>query len=114
MRGLWKHYYAGTDALIWVIDSADKDKVDESFDWLKKVHSFLSAVLSYPLSSPLLSSPNGSPPFSCPSSNSSLVLNDEEMANVIVLVLANKQDLPGALGLVIISPSLQGGDEEGR
>ena len=28
IRGLWKHYYEGTEGLIFVIDSNDRDRVD--------------------------------------------------------------------------------------
>ena len=28
LRKLWRHYYAGTDALIFVVDSSDKSRVD--------------------------------------------------------------------------------------
>eukprot|EP00330_Aristerostoma_sp_ATCC50986_P013897 CAMPEP_0114588984 /NCGR_PEP_ID=MMETSP0125-20121206/11555_1 /TAXON_ID=485358 ORGANISM="Aristerostoma sp., Strain ATCC 50986" /NCGR_SAMPLE_ID=MMETSP0125 /ASSEMBLY_ACC=CAM_ASM_000245 /LENGTH=144 /DNA_ID=CAMNT_0001785663 /DNA_START=107 /DNA_END=541 /DNA_ORIENTATION=- len=28
LRNLWKHYYEGTDALIFIIDSADKDRLE--------------------------------------------------------------------------------------
>merc|ERR1712014_141647 len=48
IRKLWRHYYQGTQGLIFVVDSCDRDRV-------------------------------------------------EEMRDVAVLVLANKQDLPNAM-----------------
>merc|ERR1719282_1404472 len=30
IRPLWRHYYRGTDALIWVVDASDTERVEES------------------------------------------------------------------------------------
>lgn len=30
IRPLWRHYYSTTAFLIWVIDAADRDRLDES------------------------------------------------------------------------------------
>jgi small GTP-binding protein len=64
LRGLWKHYFDKTDALVWVIDSADKKRFDESVEWLRRV------------------------------------INEPDMQNCVILVLANKQDLPDAASKV--------------
>ena len=61
MNRLYKHYYEGSKAIIWVVDSNDKDRMDESKVELHKI----------------LCSP--------------------ELRDVIVLIFANKQDLPNAL-----------------
>jgi len=37
IRHLWKHYYKNTDAVIWVIDSCDRQRISESKDELIKV-----------------------------------------------------------------------------
>lgn len=37
IRVLWKHYYQNTDGLIFVVDSNDKDRVDDSAEELKKM-----------------------------------------------------------------------------
>ena len=29
IRPLWRHYYAGTQALIFVVDSNDRDRIEE-------------------------------------------------------------------------------------
>merc|ERR1711976_96171 len=61
IRVLWKHYYQNTDGLIFVVDSNDKDRVDDASDELKKM------------------------------------LAEEELKDCVVLVMANKQDLSGAM-----------------
>jgi small GTP-binding protein len=35
IRPLWRHYTANTDALIYVVDSADKDRIEESAEELQ-------------------------------------------------------------------------------
>ena len=61
IRVLWKHYYQGTDGLIFVVDSNDRDRIDEAAEELKRM------------------------------------LNEPELKDVVLLVMANKQDLPGCL-----------------
>ena len=59
IRPLWRHYYLGAQALIFVVDSSDKDRIDEARQELHRI------------------------------------VNDREMREVIILIFANKQDLPG-------------------
>ena len=61
IRALWKHYYSNTDGVIFVVDSNDKDRIDDAAEELKKM------------------------------------LDEDELKDCIVLVMANKQDLNGAL-----------------
>ncbi|KAG8445227.1 hypothetical protein GDO86_010127 [Hymenochirus boettgeri] len=61
MRSYWCYYFENTDGLVYVVDSSDKQHMDES----KKE-------------------------FIC-------ILQNELFKNVPVVLLANKQDLPGAL-----------------
>ena len=61
IRVLWKHYYQNTDGLIFVVDSNDKDRVEDAAEELKKM------------------------------------LAEEELKDAAVLVMANKQDLNGAM-----------------
>ena len=61
IRVLWKHYYQNTDGLIFVVDSNDRDRIEDAAEELKKM------------------------------------LAEEELKDCCVLVLANKQDLNGAL-----------------
>jgi len=62
-RSLWKHYYreGGTDAIIYVVDSSDRERIKEAKQCLS------SAMM------------------------------DPAIANVLLFVLANKQDEDGAL-----------------
>jgi len=30
IRPLWRHYFTGTDAIVWVVDSSDHERLDES------------------------------------------------------------------------------------
>lgn len=66
IRPLWRHYYTGTQGLIFVVDSADRDRIDEARAELHRI------------------------------------VNDREMRHVIILIFANKQDLPE--GKIISSP----------
>lgn len=61
IRALWKHYYEGTDALIWLVDSNDPDRIEEARDGLHKV------------------------------------MAEDGLRRAVLLVLANKQDLKGAM-----------------
>lgn len=59
IRPLWRHYYTGTQGLVFVIDSQDRDRIDEARQELHRI------------------------------------LSDREMRDCLLLVFANKQDLPG-------------------
>ncbi|KAI0227381.1 ADP-ribosylation factor 6 [Lamellibrachia satsuma] len=61
IRPLWRHYYAGTQGLIFVVDCADRDRIDEARQELHRI------------------------------------INDREMRDAIILIFANKQDLPDAM-----------------
>ncbi|GMM35308.1 Arf family GTPase [Saccharomycopsis crataegensis] len=61
IRPLWRHYFSGTDALIFVIDSADIDRIAEAKREMYKI------------------------------------ITDKEMKDALLLVFANKKDLPNAL-----------------
>ncbi|GFO29394.1 ADP-ribosylation factor [Plakobranchus ocellatus] len=61
IRPLWRHYYTGTQGLIFVVDCADRDRLDEARQELHRI------------------------------------INDREMRDAIILVFANKQDLPDAM-----------------
>lgn len=59
IRPLWRHYYSGTQGLIFVVDSSDTARVEEARSELHKI------------------------------------INDREMKDALLLVFANKQDIPG-------------------
>ena len=60
IRPLWKHYFNNTEGLVYVVDSSDRARINESRDELN------------------------------------WILDSDEMRGVPVVILANKQDLPGA------------------
>jgi len=61
IRRLWRYYFQGTQGLVFVVDSSDRDRVEDAREELTKV------------------------------------LGEDEMRDAALLVLANKQDLPGAM-----------------
>mmetsp|Transcript_21740 Transcript_21740/g.37322 ORF Transcript_21740/g.37322 Transcript_21740/m.37322 type:complete len:152 (-) Transcript_21740:462-917(-) len=70
IRPLWKHYFDNTNAVIFVIDSCDRERMEEAAKELKDL------------------------------------LEDEKLKNAVLLVLANKQDLDGALSATEITEAL--------
>mmetsp|Transcript_24042 Transcript_24042/g.37713 ORF Transcript_24042/g.37713 Transcript_24042/m.37713 type:complete len:182 (+) Transcript_24042:124-669(+) len=61
IRPLWRHYFANTQGLIFVVDSNDRDRTAEAKDELHRM------------------------------------LNEDELRDAVLLVFANKQDLPNAM-----------------
>lgn len=59
IRPLWRHYYTGTQGLVFVVDSQDRERIDEARQELHRI------------------------------------ISDREMRECLLLVFANKQDLPG-------------------
>jgi ADP-ribosylation factor protein 1 len=78
IRQLWGHYYSNSDALIYVVDSADRARIDVAAD---ELHHVLSAP---------------------------------ELQNAVLLILANKQDLPGALSPGEVADKLRVGQLKDR
>jgi small GTP-binding protein len=66
IRPLWRHYYTGTQGLIFVVDCADRDRIDEARQELHRI------------------------------------INDREMRDAIILIFANKQDLPDGNFLTLL------------
>merc|ERR1711933_387145 len=58
IRPLWRHYYEGTDGIIFVVDSNDRKRIKDARTELSKL------------------------------------MSEDEMRDVVLLVLANKQDSP--------------------
>merc|ERR1711970_466588 len=71
IRPYWRCYYSNTDAIIYVVDSVDKERIGIS-------------------KSELVS-----------------MLEEEELRKAILLVFANKQDLPGSLDAPKIAEALE-------
>ncbi|KAH7575306.1 hypothetical protein ACOSP7_005184 [Xanthoceras sorbifolium] len=61
IRPLWRHYFEKTQALIFVVDSNDRERIPEARNELHRI------------------------------------LDDKELSNAALLVLANKQDFPAAI-----------------
>ena len=70
IRPLWRHYYQNTHGLIFVVDSNDRERIDQAKDELHRM------------------------------------LNEEELRDAVVLVFANKQDLPNAMPVHEITEKL--------
>ncbi|KAM4770653.1 ADP-ribosylation factor-like protein 14 [Cyanocitta cristata] len=71
MRELWSNFLEDTDGLLYVVDSSDKHRLEESRREFE------------------------------------LILKNESIKNIPVVVLANKQDLPGALNAEEITRRLK-------
>ncbi|KAH7648707.1 ARF1 2 like small GTpase [Cryptosporidium xiaoi] len=71
IRPLWRHYYTNTDGIIFVIDSNDRERINDSRDELMRM------------------------------------LNEDELRDATLLVLANKQDLPNAMSVTEVTEKLQ-------
>ena len=70
IRPLWRHYYQGTNGLIYVVDSNDRDRIEDAREELTKM------------------------------------LNEDEMRDAVLLVFANKQDLPQAMTAAEVTEKL--------
>eukprot|EP00930_Biecheleria_cincta_P016595 TRINITY_DN1343_c0_g1_i10.p1 TRINITY_DN1343_c0_g1~~TRINITY_DN1343_c0_g1_i10.p1 ORF type:complete len:204 (+),score=47.78 TRINITY_DN1343_c0_g1_i10:69-614(+) len=70
IRPLWRHYYQGTQGLIFVVDSNDRDRIEDAREELNKM------------------------------------LNEDEMRDAVLLVFANKQDLPNAMPAAEVTEKL--------
>ena len=70
IRPYWRCYYPNTQAVIYVVDSSDVDRIGTA---AQEFHA---------------------------------ILEEEELKDAVVLVLANKQDLPGALDAAQVSEAL--------
>merc|ERR1712159_663507 len=70
IRKLWRFYYQNTQGLIFVIDSNDRDRIEDAREELM------------------------------------MMLNEEEMRDAVLLVFANKQDLPNAMPAAEVAEKL--------
>jgi ADP-ribosylation factor protein 1 len=70
IRPLWRHYYQNTQGLIFVVDSNDRDRIEDAREELTKM------------------------------------LNEDEMRDAVLLVFANKQDLPNAMAAAEVTDKL--------
>ncbi|KAH0857620.1 hypothetical protein HID58_085881 [Brassica napus] len=92
IRPLWRHYFQNTQGLIFVVDSNDRDRVVEARD---ELHRMLNEV-----------------PYYYSSLTCSLIVNPitllplDELRDAVLLVFANKQDLPNAMNAAEITDKL--------
>ena len=70
LRPLWRHYFQNTNGVIFVVDSNDRDRVNQARDELQKM------------------------------------LAEDELRNAVLLVFANKQDLPNAMSTTDVTEKL--------
>merc|ERR1719359_1918830 len=70
IRKLWRHYYQNTQGLIFVVDSNDRDRIEDAKEELNKM------------------------------------LIEDEMREAVLLVFANKQDLPNAMSAAEVTEKL--------
>jgi ADP-ribosylation factor protein 1 len=68
IRPLWRHYYQNTQGVIFVVDSNDRDRIDDSKDYEHSAKDELNRMLA-----------------------------EDELRDAVLLVFANKQDLPNAM-----------------
>merc|ERR1711933_343437 len=66
----WRYYHLGTQGLIFVVDSNDRDRVEDAREELTKI------------------------------------LGEEEMRDAVLLVFANKQDLPNSMAAAEVTEKL--------
>jgi ADP-ribosylation factor-like protein 1 len=66
----WRCYYANTDAIIYVVDSCDRNRMSTSKEELMNM------------------------------------LEEEELRDALLLVFANKQDMPGAMNEIEVTEAL--------
>ncbi|KAF7375782.1 ADP-ribosylation facter [Mycena sanguinolenta] len=70
IRPLWRHYFHNTQAIIFVVDSNDRERMSAAREELQRM------------------------------------LNETELSNALLLVLANKQDLPNAINAAEMTDKL--------
>jgi ADP-ribosylation factor protein 1 len=78
IRPLWRHYFQGTDGIIFVVDSNDRERLDVDSSTLRSAKTELHALLE-----------------------------DDELRSAALLVIANKQDLPAAMPVHEITERLR-------
>lgn len=122
LRPLWRHYYQNTTAVVYVVDSSDSERLKEAREELEAIVSVEEGPTGCLLPSSRV------PRFVCHFRLERLVyemtsisilfrfssllfylppqLESEEVAGVPLLVIANKQDLPGALSVQQVSEGL--------
>ncbi|KAH8255069.1 hypothetical protein KR038_004191 [Drosophila bunnanda] len=89
IRPLWRHYFQNTQGLIFVVDSNDRDRINEAekelqnmvFVWFLKYVCIITLFYSK--------------------------LQEDELRDAVLLVFANKQDLPNAMTAAELTDKLR-------
>merc|ERR1712158_60883 len=77
IRPLWRHYYQNTQGIIFVVDSNDRERIDDSSGSDNSAKEELHRMLA-----------------------------EDELRDAVVLVFANKQDLPNAMSVNEVTEKL--------
>jgi len=77
IRPLWRHYYQNTQGIIFVVDSNDRERIDDSAGSENTAKEELHRMLA-----------------------------EDELRDAVLLVFANKQDLPNAMSVNEITERL--------
>nr|KYP62550.1 ADP-ribosylation factor 1 [Cajanus cajan] len=92
IRPLWRHYFQNTQGLIFVVDSNDRDRVVEARDELHRMLNERGARIF----------------FMNKNFHANLIsyYGQDELRDAVLLVFANKQDLPNAMNAAEITDRL--------
>ena len=74
---MWRHYYQNTQGIIFVVDSNDRDRIDESQNTEHSAKEELHRMLA-----------------------------EDELRDAVLLVFCNKQDLPNAMSVNDVTTKL--------
>jgi len=77
IRPLWRHYYQNTQGVIFVVDSNDRDRIDDTNHYEHSAKTELQRMLA-----------------------------EDELSDAVLLVFANKMDLPRAMSVEDITNRL--------
>ena len=80
LRTYWRNYFEKTDTLIWVVDSTDRDRLD---DCLTELQALLLEEVSTHLPSP--------------DTLGDAAKSEQRLMGASLLVFKNKSDVPGAM-----------------
>jgi len=77
IRPLWRHYYQNTQGIIFVVDSNDRERIDDTSGADNSAKEELNRMLA-----------------------------EDELRDAVLLVFANKQDLPNAMSVNEVTEKL--------
>jgi len=78
IRPIWRHYYNDAQGIIFVVDSNDRDRIDDSQNYEHSAKEELHRILA-----------------------------ENELKNAVLLVFANKQDFPTAMKVQEVTERLE-------